>query len=96
MQDENDREYVHTNQIPEWMASALGKLVPVVLISALGSSLFLWRDHAVLRADFESLQQSYADHAVDCASRRSRIDGDHYRLSECIRRLERLEDKVSK
>lgn len=95
MHDENGREYVDATAIPSWMASALGKLVPVVLISALGSSLFLWRDVALLRADLAGLKQAYSEFAVECIRRRQQTDRDSQRLADCIRRVERIEDRVS-
>lgn len=50
MRDENNREYVRTSEIPEWMASVLGKLVPLVLIAVMGAGLLAWNQLAVIDA----------------------------------------------
>jgi hypothetical protein len=56
VQDENDRQYVRTTEIPEWMASIVGKLVPLVLIAVLGAGLVAWSQLAVLASRVEHLE----------------------------------------
>ena len=79
MEDENDRKYVRTAEIPEWMASTLGKMVPLVLIALMGAAFLCGLTLLLLAiaSRVSNASQSRADRdrctGVDCRVIRDRV-----------------------
>lgn len=95
MEDENDRKYVRTAEIPEWMASTLGKLVPLVLIALMGGGVSLW-SNASLVSDRIARLERFAEQGdrctgVDCRVIRDRVtELEKWRerhIQDCYRRI---------
>jgi hypothetical protein len=103
VEDENERKYVRTAEIPDWMASTLGKLVPLVLIAVVGAGISLWGE-SVLVADRLARLERFAEMGDRCTARQCADAAERIKeleqwrerhIQDCYQRIYRRQSEVT-